>query len=117
MRRLLQAEGLALFAASLVAFHALGTSWWMYASLFFVPDVSFLGYLAGSRFGAWSYNILHSTLGAMLLAGIAWYVGGILGQVLMSVAVIWLGHIGFDRMLGYGLKYTSGFKNTHLGKL
>ena len=71
---LLQAEGLALFAASLVAFHTLGTSWWMYAALFFLPDVSFLGYLAGSRFGAWGYNILHSTIGPMLLAGSAYMI-------------------------------------------
>lgn len=117
MKRFLQAEGAALFAAALLAFHALETSWWMFAMLFFVPDVSFVAYLAGPRVGAWIYNALHSTIGPILLAGIAWQVGGILGQVLMSLAVIWIGHIGFDRMLGYGLKYTSGFKDTHLGRL
>jgi hypothetical protein len=118
MRRLLQAEGLALFAASLVAFSTLNASWWMYAILFFVPDVAFLGYLAGPRVGASVYNVLHSTVGPILLAGAACWSGfDILGQVLIATAVIWIGHVGFDRMLGYGLKHASGFKDTHLGKL
>jgi hypothetical protein len=33
------------------------------------------------------------------------------------MALIWLAHIGMDRMLGYGLKYSGGFKDTHLGRL
>jgi Domain of unknown function (DUF4260) len=118
MKRLLQVEGLALFAASLLVFSSLSASWWMYAILFFVPDVSFAAYLAGPRIGAFAYNALHSTIGPILLAGAAWWLDNdILGQVFMATAVIWIGHVGFDRMLGYGLKYTSGFKDTHLGKL
>jgi hypothetical protein len=118
MKRLLQAEGLALFAASLVAFGTLHASWWMYAVLFFAPDLAFLGYLAGPRFGAIAYNVLHSTIGPIVLAGIAWWLSfEMLGQVLFATAVIWIGHVGVDRMLGYGLKYASGFKDTHLGKL
>lgn len=118
MKKLLQAEGAALFAGSLVAFSMLNTSWWMYAVLFFVPDVAFLAYMAGPRIGAYAYNMLHSTIGPILLAGVAWWLGNdILAQVLVAVAVIWIGHAGFDRMLGYGLKHTSGFKDTHLGKL
>jgi hypothetical protein len=27
-----------------------------------------------------------------------------------------LAHVGFDRMLGYGLKYGTGFGDTHLGR-
>jgi hypothetical protein len=118
MKWLLQAEGLALFAASLVAFSTLNASWWMYAVLFFVPDASFAAYLAGPRVGAIAYNALHSTLGPILLGGTAWWLGfDILGLVLAATATIWIGHVGFDRMLGYGLKYVSSFKDTHLGKL
>ena len=118
MKRLLQVEGLALLAASLVAFSTLNASWWMYLALFFVPDIAFVAYLAGPRVGAIAYNVLHSTIGPILLAGAAWWLGfDILGQVCVATAVIWIGHVGFDRMLGYGLKYASGFKDTHLGKL
>jgi hypothetical protein len=35
----------------------------------------------------------------------------------LAVGLIWLGHVGFDRMAGYGLKYDSDFKHTHLGIL
>jgi hypothetical protein len=40
----------------------------------------------------------------------AWPIAG-------SVALIWLAHIGFDRALGYGLKYKAGFGFTHLGRI
>ncbi|MCS4316879.1 hypothetical protein M2407_001178 [Serratia sp. BIGb0234] len=35
----------------------------------------------------------------------------------LMAALIWGAHIGFDRALGYGLKYASGFADTHLGGL
>jgi hypothetical protein len=34
-----------------------------------------------------------------------------------SVALVWFAHIGLDRMLGYGLKHPSGFRETHLGRI
>lgn len=114
----LRLEGLALLMAATIAYHALDGSWWFYALLFFAPDVAFLGYLAGPRFGAVCYNLLHSTIGPLLLAVAAWWLGGGIPQgVMMLVAAIWIAHVGFDRMLGYGLKFTSGFKDTHLGRL
>jgi hypothetical protein len=35
----------------------------------------------------------------------------------LSIAMIWLAHIGIDRALGYGLKYSAGFGFTHLGRI
>lgn len=35
----------------------------------------------------------------------------------MAAGLIWSAHIGFDRALGYGLKYASGFGATHLGRI
>jgi hypothetical protein len=37
--------------------------------------------------------------------------------MLLGIAAIWAAHIGFDRMLGYGLKYSSSFNDTHLGRI
>ena len=34
-----------------------------------------------------------------------------------QIALIWLAHIGVDRLLGYGLKYPTGFKDTHLQRV
>ncbi|WP_210272119.1 DUF4260 domain-containing protein [Microvirga subterranea] len=113
-RLLLRFEGLALLAAATVGFHLTSLSWWLYGVLFFVPDVSFAAYGAGPRVGAVVYNALHSTIGPALLAG----TGLLLGDArLLGVAAIWAAHIGFDRMLGYGLKYASGFSDTHLGRI
>ncbi|MEL6503318.1 MAG: DUF4260 family protein [Pseudomonadota bacterium] len=36
---------------------------------------------------------------------------------LVLIGLIFAAHAGFDRMLGYGLKHFSGFKNTHPGQL
>jgi hypothetical protein len=42
---------------------------------------------------------------------------GMNSPLTLSIAMIWLAHIGFDRALGYGLKYTTGFGYTHLGRI
>ncbi|MGC2087664.1 MAG: DUF4260 domain-containing protein [Bradyrhizobium sp.] len=114
LRILLRLEGLALLAAMAAVYAWQGTSWWLFAALFFTPDLSFAGYLLGSRPGAIIYNAVHTTVVPGVLLGI----GLVLGQPLaVALAVIWLAHIGFDRALGYGLKQPDGFGFTHLGRI
>ena len=36
---------------------------------------------------------------------------------MQAAALIWIAHIGLDRALGYGLKYATGFGDTHLGHI
>lgn len=118
MKRLLQVEGLALFAASLAAYQWIGNSWWMFAILFLAPDLSFAGYLLGPRVGALCYNVMHSTIGPFLLAAFSWWFGpDILTSLTASLSAIWFAHVGLDRALGYGLKHFSGFRDTHLGRM
>ena len=64
----LRLEGLALLAASLVAFTYLKQSFWIFAALFLVPDLCLAFYFIGPRRGAVVYNICHSTIGPWLLA-------------------------------------------------
>ena len=111
---LLRMEGLVLFGTGLAAFLYLKQSVWIFAGLFLVPDLSMAAYFAGSKPGAIAYNIFHSTIGPMLLAifGVLW--SELFAQV---VSCIWLAHIGLDRALGYGLKYASDFRDTHLGRI
>jgi hypothetical protein len=80
--------------------------------LFFLPDVTFLGYLAGPRLGAYCYNTIHN-YALPFTAGILLHW---LGRS-VAVPIVWAAHIGFDRALGYGLKYAGGFGHTHLGRL
>jgi hypothetical protein len=109
--RLLRLEGLALFVGALVVYFDQGYPWWLPVVLFLAPDFSFAGYLAGPRVGASVYNAVHSTVGPIALAAV-----GVLANVdwCVQLALIWLAHIGLDRLLGYGLKYPTAFKDTHL---
>jgi hypothetical protein len=111
---LLRLEGLTLFVGMTLLYAIWDGSWWVYALLFFLPDLSFAAYLAGPRFGALVYNAAHSYLApmAMMTGGFA-----TASPLVLSIAMIWLAHIGFDRALGYGLKYTAGFGFTHMGRI
>jgi Domain of unknown function (DUF4260) len=113
-RTLLRLEGLTLFAGMILLYAVWGGSWWVFTILFFAPDLSFLAYLAGPRFAAIVYNAVHSTIAPMALMAAGF---GMAAPVVFSIAAIWLAHIGLDRALGYGLKYTSGFGFTHLGRI
>ena len=99
----------------------LGVSALVLAVLFLVPDLAFAFYAFGARAGAFAYNTTHSTIGPFLLALASQCDLAKLGfahlPALMPFAFIWFAHVGFDRALGYGLKYASGFSDTHLGAI
>ena len=112
-RVLLAMEGAALSGVAIFAYSRLGGSWWLFAALFFAPDLSMVFYLVGPRLGAVAYNCLHVTFVPLVL--------GVLGFVsskplLVGIALIHIAHIGFDRALGFGLKHPTGFRDTHLGR-
>jgi hypothetical protein len=109
---LLRIEGLAVLAGAVLAYHSAGASWWLFAVLFFVPDVTMIGYLGGRSAGATVYNVGHTYATPAALLAFSFSSGHTLGQ---AIAVIWIAHIGFDRMAGYGLKYAASFSATHLG--
>lgn len=111
-RLLLRLEGLTAFVAVLAAYRLVGGSWLLFVVLFLVPDLSMLAYLGGPRRGALGYNAIHTYLAPGLLA-VAMAVQ--LVPVFWQVPLIWLGHIGLDRALGFGLKYPTAFRDTHLG--
>jgi hypothetical protein len=114
VRTLLRLEGLTLFAGMTLLYGFWGGPWWVYAVLFLAPDISFLGYLAGPKVGAIAYNAVHSYIVPMALMTAGF---GFAPPLLLTIAMIWLAHIGFDRALGYGLKYSAGFGFTHLGRI
>lgn len=112
VRGLLRLEGVVVLLAAIVLYAHVDGSWVMFAVLFLVPDVSFAGYLAGPRIGAIVYNVAHTYAGPLILAMALLSAG-----MAVSVPLIWMAHIGFDRALGYGLKYPSAFADTHLGRI
>jgi hypothetical protein len=113
-RVLLRIEGILVTFACIVAFHLIHADWLMFAILFLVPDLSIVLYLAGPRVGSAGYNIAHSYVAPIGLVIGSQLLGWRLGEALF---LVWAAHIGFDRALGYGLKYASAFSDTHLGQI
>ncbi len=111
---LLRLEGLAILISSLAVYADQAWSGWVFAALVLAPDLGMLGYLLNPRIGARTYNAVHVyALPLMLLVG-AYLINHPVG---MQIALIWLAHIGADRVLGFGLKYESDFKDTHLQRV
>jgi hypothetical protein len=113
-RFLLHAEGAVVAAAALAVYFHAGYAWWLLVALVLAPDLSMLGYLAGSRLGAASYDMAHTYALAVALAASGWLTDADLAA---KLGLIWIVHIGVDRALGYGLKYPTGFKDTHLQRV
>jgi|ERR1700676_3900776 hypothetical protein len=111
-RTWLRVEAAVLLAGSLVAFSSTGEPWWLVPLAILIPDVVMVGYLAGARTGARLYNLGHTTLLPAVLVGLGWWRSA---PILAGIGLIWLAHIGMDRLLGYGLKYDDQFQHTHLG--
>lgn len=111
---LLRIEGGVLLVMSVLLYWVNGGSWVLFGLLVLAPDVLMLGYLLGAGVGAAAYNSVHNYA---LPAGLAAF--GVVGDssLAVSVALVWFAHIGMDRLIGYGLKYASGFKDTHLDRV
>lgn len=116
MKKLLQAEELAQLAIGIIGLYLqpLHFSWWLWAILFLAPDISMLGYLANTTIGAYAYNLIHHKLTGVLvlLAGYLLH-----EDITIFIGILLFAHSCFDRVFGYGLKYTDDFTHTHLGMI
>lgn len=114
MNRLLRLEGLVLLVGSVAAYALLGGSWVLFVVLLLAPDLSMLAYLINPRMGATAYNAVH----LYLLPGILFAAGYFVSAPLaMQIAAIWFAHIGMDRTLGFGLRYATEAKITHIQRV
>lgn len=98
----------------LLGIYNLNLPFWVWAILFFTPDIGMLGYLINTRIGAFTYNLFHHKGIAVVLAVAGYYFKY---DVVTAVGILLFAHASFDRIMGYGLKYEDSFKNTHLGSL
>jgi hypothetical protein len=102
--------GAALLVSAAALYFWLGGAWWLGLALLFAPDLAAAGFAFGSGFGVTAYNATHRPIVPLALLGVGLVAGSRLAVLL---ALIWLGHIGMDRAVGYGLKdivRTSGGK-------
>ena len=114
MQTTLKFEELLMFILGIFAFNQLSFVWWWFLVLFLAPDISMLGYLVNPKFGAITYNLFHHKGIAILL-----YVLGVFlkMEIIELIGIILFSHASFDRIFGYGLKYSTSFHDTHLGKI
>lgn len=110
---ILRLEGLSVLLVSLLAYKYCSHSWKAFFIMFFLPDLSMLGYFINKTAGSIIYNIFHSYTSPLILGLVSYSYY----PHLQYLTFIWIAHIGFDRMLGFGLKYKDGFRSTHLGHI
>ncbi|MCM3586732.1 DUF4260 domain-containing protein [Mesobacillus maritimus] len=114
VKALLHIEGLFVLILSLTVYANQEFSWFLFIVLLFLPDLSMVGYLFSNKVGAFLYNTFHT----YSLAIIVLILGSMLqNETIIAVGFILTAHIGMDRMLGYGLKYPTDFKDTHLNRI
>jgi hypothetical protein len=113
--KILKVEGLIICLFALYWYFKLGGGWQMLVLLFFTPDVSMIGYLQNSKIGSYIYNFVHN-----YILGLALFVIGVMymqNELIGLYSFILIAHVGLDRFCGFGLKYPSHFKDTHLQKV
>ena len=111
---LLKLENLCLLVAAVELYRHLHFGWLLFGVLFLAPDLSMLGYAVNPRIGSALYNLAHTYVGPSVLLAAACLLHI---PVLSALSLIWISHIAFDRPLGYGLKYPTHFKDTHLQRI
>ncbi|MEZ5106070.1 MAG: DUF4260 domain-containing protein [Draconibacterium sp.] len=114
MNFFLKIEEISMLFLSFYVSQLLGYEWWLFILFLFTPDFSMLGYIIGKKTGAIIYNIFHYKFTAVFI-GIIGYTNSI--SELAFAGAILLGHSSFDRLFGYGLKYSTGFNSSHLGAI
>ena len=113
-RVLLRAEGLAVAVAAVALYFHADYPWWLLLAVVLAPDLSMVGFLAGSTTGAAAYDAVHTYVLPVALAAVGLLLDS---ETAVQLGLIWLTHIGVDRAMGYGLKYPTNFKDTHLQRV
>jgi hypothetical protein len=110
----LRLEGFAaLLAGAALYLRSDGDPIWL-VPLVLAVDVSMVGYLAGPGPGSITYNLAHNWAVALLVIGAGVFLAV---PALVLAGAVLVAHVGFDRLAGYGLKYPTGFSDTHLGRI
>lgn len=112
MKMLLKLEETGLLLLGIYLYSLSDIGWWVFILLFFAPDVGMIGYLVNAKTGAFVYNVLHhkGVASVVIAAGMV-----TTEPLLTATGAILFSHAAFDRIFGFGLKYSDSFAHTHLG--
>jgi len=111
----LRLESLAVVVAAVALYFDGDYAGWAFFAFLLAPDLAIAAYAAGPKVGAAIYNLAHTYAFPVALAAGCLLTGD--AGLPVQIALIWAAHIGIDRVLGLGLKYPTGFKDTHLGRV
>ncbi|MEO8240175.1 MAG: DUF4260 domain-containing protein [Flavobacterium sp.] len=114
MKTVIKLEELGLFIFGIYLFSFLNYQWWWFLALILAPDLSMFGYTINTKAGAFLYNLFHHRGVAVLFYILGCY---LTIEVVQLMGIILFSHAAMDRIFGYGLKYETGFKHTHLGEI
>ena len=116
VRRILNVEGAAVLGAAVyIYFFRVDGNWALFLGLLLAPDIGLIAYASNNnRIGSALYDAFHTYVlsVALLVSGVAAD-----SEVVIQIGLISAAHIGMDRAIGYGLKYATGPKPTHLQKV
>lgn len=114
MKILLKIEEAAMTLAALymLSRYSLGLPLWIWILLFFTPDLGMLGYYVNTKTRAVTYNLFHHKAIALLLVALGYWLQN---DICTASGILLFAHSSFDRIWGYGLKYSDSFSHTHLG--
>jgi hypothetical protein len=112
---ILRLESLAVVVATVALYSDRDYAGWAFFAFFLAPDLAIVAYAVGPKVGAVIYNLAHTYAFPVGLAAGSLLTGD--AGLLVQIALIWAAHIGIDRILGLGLKYPTGFKDTHLNRV
>ncbi|PGK37518.1 hypothetical protein CN907_16445 [Bacillus anthracis] len=113
-KRIVHFEGLVVFLAAIYTYSLYEFSWIIFLVFLLAPDLSMLAYRINNQVGANIYNLFHTYIISILIVIIGVYFKV---DTVIMIGLIWTAHIGMDRMFGYGLKYETDFKDTHIQRL
>lgn len=114
MKTVIKLEELGLFVFGIYLFSLLNYQWWWFLILILAPDLSMSGYIINTKTGAFLYNLFHHRGVAVLVYILGCYLRI---EIVQLIGIILFSHSAMDRIFGYGLKYETGFKYTHLGEI
>jgi len=114
VKKMVKMEALVVFIGTICLYYHYELNWWIFLIFLLAPDLAMFGYAINKRVGAIIYNLFHTYSLSLLLLGYALMMQS---QLFLTIGLIWTAHIAMDRIVGYGLKYVSDFKDTHLQKI
>src|SRR5699024_177787 len=107
-KRILHLEGLAVFVFCLYFYWLNDLSCLLFFFLLCVHVLFMVVYLLNNGFVSRLYNLFNTYMVSLAVIFLGMFLSN---ATFLAIGIIWTAHIGMDRLVGYGLKYPTHFKD------